>query len=192
MTAGKIQFAENEGTYVLKFLGEIRLTLCSSLESFLDNMFNDPDFSSVIIDLSETSTIDSTSLGILARLSIQAKKRFNLVPILISTQNDITRILLSMGFDSVFVLVREFDDLIKLPMNDLPCEDSTEPATQERVLNAHKVLMSLNEDNRKAFSELVKQLEKGKTSSDKDDKNDKDDKDDRNNDDKNKNDDSDS
>ena len=162
MTAGKIQFAENEGTYVLKLVGEIRLTLSSSLESFLDNMFNDPDFSSVIIDLSETTTIDSTSLGILAKLSIQAKKRYNLVPIVISTQDDITRILLSMGFDSVFVIVREFDGLVKLPMNDLPCEGSTEPATQERVLNAHKVLMSLNEDNRKAFSELVEQLEKGR------------------------------
>ena len=178
MTAGKIQFAENEGTYVLKFLGEIRLTLCSSMESFLDNMFNDPDFSSVIIDLSETSTIDSTSLGILAKLSIQAKKRFNLVPILISTQDDITRVLLSMGFDSVFVLVREFDELIELPMNDLPCESNTEPATQERVLNAHKVLMSLNEDNRKAFSKLVEQLEKGQTSRDEDEDDDDNDKDD--------------
>lgn len=160
MTSGKIQFAENEGTYVLKFLGEVRLTLCSSLESFLDNMFNDPDFSSVIIDLSETTTIDSTSLGLLAKLSIQAKKRFSLVPIIISTQSDVTRILLSMGFDSVFVIVREFDRLVKLTMNDLPCEGSSEPATQERVLNAHKVLMSLNEGNRKAFCDLVEQLEK--------------------------------
>lgn len=169
MTAGKIQFAENEGTYVLKFVGEIRLTLCSSLDSFLDNMFNDPDFSSVIIDLSETSTIDSTSLGILAKLSIQARKRYNLTPTIISTQDDITRILMSMGFDSVFVIVREFEELVKLPMNDLPCEGSTEPATQERVLNAHKVLMSINEDNRKAFSELVEQLEKGRAAQKKDD-----------------------
>lgn len=160
MASGKIQFAENEGTYVLKFLGEIRLTISSSLESFLDNMFNDPEFCSVIIDLSEASTIDSTSLGLLARLSIQAKKRFSLVPIMISTQDDITRILMSMGFDSVFVIVREFDGLIKLPMNDLPTEFGSEPATQERVLKAHKVLMALNEENRKAFSELVEQLEK--------------------------------
>ena len=161
MASGKIQFAENEGTYVLKLLGEIRLTISSSLESFVDNMFNDPEFCSVIIDLSETRTIDSTSLGLLAKLSIQAKKRFNLVPIIITTQDDITRILMSMGFDSVFVMVREFDGLIKLQMNDLPNEYSSEPATQERVLNAHKVLMSLNEENRQAFSELVKQLEKG-------------------------------
>ena len=161
MSSGKIQFAENEGTYVLKFLGEIRLTISSSLESFLDNMFNDHEFCSVIIDLSETSTIDSTSLGLLARLSIQARKRFNLVPIIISTKDDINRILTSMGFDSVFVIVREFDGLIKLPMNDLPAECSSEPATQERVLQAHKVLMSLNEENRKAFNELVTQLEKG-------------------------------
>lgn len=159
MNPGKIQFAESEGTYVLRLVGEVRLTLCATLESFLDKMFNDPDFSSVIIDLTETATIDSTSLGLLAKLSIQAKKRFNLVPVIISTRDDITRILLSMGFDSVFVIVREFDGMMNMSMNDLICEGNSEGATQARVLEAHKVLMSLNEDNRKAFSDLVRQLE---------------------------------
>ena len=160
MNPGKIQFAKSEGTYVLKLLGEVRLTLCSTLESFLEKMFNEPDFSSVIIDLTETHTIDSTSLGLLAKLSIQAKKRFNLIPIIISTQDDTTRILLSMGFDSVFVIVRELDGLTPLNMCDLPCTDSSEQAIQSRVLEAHRILMSLNEENRQAFSDLVKLLER--------------------------------
>jgi anti-anti-sigma factor len=162
MTPGKILFAENEGTNVLKLVGEVRLTLCSSLEALLEKMFSEPDFSSVIVDLTDTDTIDSTSLGVLARLSIQAKNKLGLTPVIISPKDDITRILLSMGFDTVFTIVRKLEgyENLNLNMHDITCEGSLEQATQTRkVLDAHKVLMSLNEENRKAFSDLVKQLE---------------------------------
>ena len=59
-------------------------------------------FKSVVVDLSHTESIDSTSLGLLAKLSIQADRRFGYRPILVSTQADITRILCSMGLDDVF------------------------------------------------------------------------------------------
>ncbi|WP_257287768.1 MULTISPECIES: STAS domain-containing protein [unclassified Endozoicomonas] len=158
MTTGKILFAKNDGTYVLKLVGEVRLTLCSSLEQ----MINEPDFTSVIIDLTDTDTIDSTSLGLLAKLSIQTKKNLGLVPVIISTKDDITRILLSMGFDRVFVIVKELEGYEKLNLNmhDIACDGNLEQPTQVRqVLDAHKVLMGLSEENREAFSELVKQLE---------------------------------
>ena len=160
MVSGKIQFAESEGTYVLKLIGEVRLTLCSSLETFLTMMFNEPGFKSVIIDLSETDTIDSTSLGMLAKLSIQAKKKFNQIPVLLSPRPDITRILMSMGFERIFVIIQEKDASSDQYMNELECEVGSEQTTQARVLDAHRVLMSLNEDNRKAFNDLVKQLER--------------------------------
>ena len=163
MTSGKIQFAESEGTYLLKLLGEVRLTICPTLEAFIDKMLNESSFRSIIIDLSETETIDSTSLGLLAKLSIKTQKKYDLTPVLISTQHDITRILLSMGFDRVFIIVQELDESsIAFNMKELPCEVSSnsEQITHNRVLDAHRVLMTLNDDNRKAFSDLVKQLEK--------------------------------
>ncbi|MBU2704353.1 STAS domain-containing protein [Zooshikella marina] len=158
MTAGKIQFAENEGTYVLKFVGDVRLTLCSTLDTFLDKMFAQPDFKSVIVDLTETEGIDSTSLGLLAKLSIQAKKKLGLVPTVVSTNEDITRILLSMGFDQVFILVREQAQPSQ-SLQEVPVEECSEESAKKKVLDAHKVLMSLNEKNRQAFKDLVKSLE---------------------------------
>ncbi|MRI34682.1 anti-anti-sigma factor [Endozoicomonas sp. OPT23] len=162
MNPGKLQYAENEGTYVLKLSGEVRLNLCSSLELFLDRMFSEPGFKSVIIDLSATETIDSTSLGLLARLSIQAKKQFGLTPVIISTHEDITRILMSMGFDSVFNIVEQLEGLenLNLALNSIGCDSADEQTAQaQRVIDAHKVLMSMNEENQKAFGELVSQLE---------------------------------
>lgn len=160
MIPGKIQFAESEGTYVLKLIGEVRLTLCSSLETFLHMMFNEAGFKSVIVDLSEVDTIDSTSLGMLAKLSIQSRKQFNQIPVLISPHPDITRILESMGFERIFVIVNDKESTPAQNMNELESELEGEQSTRARVLDAHKVLMSLNEDNRKAFNDLVKQLER--------------------------------
>ncbi|WP_422133083.1 STAS domain-containing protein [Endozoicomonas sp. ALD040] len=172
MTTGKILFAKSDGTYILKLVGEVRLTLCASLEKMLSK----PDFTSVIIDLTDTDTIDSTSLGLLAKLSIQTKKNLGLVPVIISTKDDITRILLSMGFDRVFVIVRELEGYEKLNLNlnmhDIACDGNLEQSSQARkVLDAHKVLMSLSEENRETFSGLVKQLEQIQTNGPDEDKN---------------------
>lgn len=159
MTPGKIQFAESDGTYVLKLIGEVRLTLCSSLETFLQAMFEEPGFRSVIVDLSETETIDSTSLGLLAKLSIMARKQIEQRPVLISPRPDITRILMSMGFERIFVIVEDAGNHTS-EYREIECNDCSEESTHARVLDAHRVLMSLNENNRKAFSDLVKQLER--------------------------------
>ncbi|MBO9493955.1 STAS domain-containing protein [Thalassotalea sp. G20_0] len=159
MTPGKIQFAESEGTYVLKLIGEVRLTLCSSLENLLQAMFEEPQFRSVIVDLSEAETIDSTSLGLLAKLSIMARKQIDQRPVLISPRPDITRILMSMGFERIFIIVEDVAGQT-CEYQDIECEECSEESIHARVLEAHRTLMSLNEDNQKAFSDLVKQLER--------------------------------
>lgn len=158
MNPGKIQFAESEGTYVLKLIGEVRLNLSSSLESFFQIMFEELGFRSVIVDLSEVETIDSTSLGMLAKLSILARKRINQRPVLISPLPDITRILTSMGFERIFIIVEDAGNQ-NSEYRAIEREDGSEESTRARVLDAHRVLMSLNEYNREAFSDLVKQME---------------------------------
>ncbi|RRJ84836.1 STAS domain-containing protein [Aestuariirhabdus litorea] len=158
MNAGKIQAAGEHGDYRLKFTGDVRLTLCNSLDQFLDKMFKDPGFHSVLIDLTQTEGIDSTSLGMLAKLAVQAKKRFEYVPTIVSTNPDITRILLSMGFDRVFNLL-ETAEFEAVPLKEIVCETCSEQVVKGHVLNAHRTLMDLNERNREAFSELVKNLE---------------------------------
>ena len=43
MSTGKIQFAEQDGTFVLKFTGEVRLTLCSALDATIVTQKADGD-----------------------------------------------------------------------------------------------------------------------------------------------------
>lgn len=158
MNSGKILVAENNGAYVLKFEGDVRLTLCAALDIFLEKVMATPGLNTVIIDLTETHGIDSTSLGFLAKTSILTQKTFGWKPTIVSTNEDITRLLLSMSFDQVF-------NIIEQPLSgadhldELPSQESSEDEAKQRVLEAHKILMGLSDENKEKFQELVKMLE---------------------------------
>ena len=159
MSTGRIQFAEMDGTFVLKFIGEIRLTLCSALDATIEKIFSSLNFSSIVIDLTESRSIDSTTLGLLAKLSILSRQKVGMLPTLVTTHPDITRLLQSMGFDQVFNIV---DTPLPCPecLADLPSQDQSEDVVKAKVLEAHRILMSLNESNREAFRDLVTALER--------------------------------
>ncbi|MFB9884891.1 STAS domain-containing protein [Balneatrix alpica] len=158
MQSGKILVAKQEGTYVLKFCGDVRLTLCSALDQFLETMLTDPDFTTVLIDLTETDGIDSTSLGLLAKISVRMQQKHRLLPTILSVKDDITRILMSMGFDKVFLLIREANTETA-GMHELPLSQCSEDEMRTTVLDAHKILMNLNDQNKLVFKDLVASLE---------------------------------
>ncbi len=150
--------AKNNGVYVLKFNGDVRLTLCAALDIFLEQMIAEPDLQAVFIDLSDTVGIDSTSLGFLAKISILTQKTYGWKPSIISVSDDITRLLMSMSFDQVFNIIEERidgDDTL----DELPTIEASEQDTKEQVLEAHRILMGLSDDNKAKFQELVSMLE---------------------------------
>lgn len=161
MQAGRILVAEHEGAFVLKLVGDVRLNLCCTLDAFFEELFNRPQFLGVVVDLTETEGIDSTTLGLLAKLAIQTRKRFQHMPLVVSTNADITRILRSMGLDQVMSLreepLRSDRDLAELPM-----VLGSEGLVREKVIEAHRVLMGMNDSNRATFSDLLAVLESGR------------------------------
>ncbi len=158
MASYKILQAEQQGIYVLKFIGEIRLYLCSTLDMIIDSMSSNPDFKTVVVDLSETTIIDSTTLGLLAKIAVLAKKKSAFLPTIISTNPDVTRIIQTMGFGEIFIIMKEPAANIK-ELEELPVLRATEQQVREKVLDAHLTLMELNESNREEFKDLVQALE---------------------------------
>lgn len=161
MQKGKMLVADHQGTYLIKFIGDVRLTLCNTLDSYLDTMFSAADFAGVTIDLSETQGIDSTSLGLLAKLAINAKKRGLAAPMIISPNPDITRLLESMGFHKVFEIYSQ-PMASEKDFQELPCQAGTEDDVRTKVIEAHKMLMGMNDENFANFAELVSALESSK------------------------------
>lgn len=154
MDPGKIEVANSSGTYVIKLSGDVRLNLCSAFENYLEKMFLDPHFLAVYIDLSDAQGVDSTTLGQLAKISIVSQSKFDRLPVIISPKKDILRILESMGFDQVFSIIDQVSNQIS-DLDELYCESLDEEKMRKEVIEAHKILISLNEKNKRTFQELV-------------------------------------
>ena len=162
---GSICAGDFLGTHVLRFHGDVRVNQCASLDAYCDRMLRDPSFHAVVIDLQSTENLDSTTLGCLARLSIRVKKLNQRVPTLICDSDNLQRVLSSMGFQDVFMMVdRAAYDALSLPALpdgiELPAgTDLAMESTRARVIAAHKQLMAMNEQNAETFKDLVAALE---------------------------------
>lgn len=157
-TSGRALFSAHDGAYVLKLTGDVRVPMCATLDKFIEGMFEDSALNAVVIDLSETQVIDSTALGLLAKIAIYYDKKFHSKPLLLSPNEDITRILLSMGFPQVFDL-REEGLSSRPAMVAVPRIKCSEDNACEKVLEAHRILMGMNDSNREIFKDVVQALE---------------------------------
>ncbi len=158
MQTGKILAADHQGTFVIKLVGDVRLTLCTTIDDYFDTMFSCANFVGVVIDLSEVIGIDSTSLGLLAKLAIRAKRKYQLVPIILCPSPDILRLLESMGFRQVFD-IREDLELTSEELDELDVKSVDEASIRSKIIEAHRVLMDMNEQNRETFASLMTVLE---------------------------------
>jgi len=155
---GTILFAQVDSVQVLKFVGDVRVTLGPTISKYLESIGQDSRLKSIVIDLTETTCIDSTSLGLLAKISLRSQDALKVLPTIVSTNDDVTRILTSMGFERVFLIVGDTDICCE-QMGELPESSATEAELRDQVLEAHRILMKLSKDNELKFRDLVAALE---------------------------------
>lgn len=158
MKPGQILVADHEGVYIIKMVGDVRLTLCISFDKFIDAMFSSSNFSSVLFDLSDAEAIDSTTLGLMAKISILGQERRGVMPVILASSAGIQRILRTMGFSDIFTIVNQLDEPA-LADKPLKCNTCNEEEVKTKVLEAHKILMGLNQSNAETFRNLVNMLE---------------------------------
>lgn len=158
MQSGQILVADQQGVYVIRMTGDVRLTLCISFDRFIDYMLGQEDFATVLFDLSEATGIDSTTLGLMARIGIQVRERRQARPVVFSDNPDINRVLDSMGFQEIFCIVSKAEVPLRAD-HALAVQTAPESLVQQKVLEAHRVLMGLNQSNFNNFHNLVKLLE---------------------------------
>jgi anti-anti-sigma factor len=159
MSKSKIYYAQQEGIHGLKFVGDIRYTFSASLDKFLKKLYAGPTPKWFMVDLRETDVIDSTSLGLLAHIANWMKNSGAPKVILVSTNEDINDLLMAIGFDQVFNIV---DETGKLLMNgkELALSDSTREELTHIVLDAHRTLMEIKEENKARFKGVVELFER--------------------------------
>jgi anti-anti-sigma factor len=158
MQEGKILAASHHGAYVIRLEGDVRLTLCTTIDEYFEKMFEDPEFVSVWVDLCDAQGIDSTTLGLLAKLALTVKEKFGFQPAIYCCDAGINRLIKSMGFQRLFSLHEEACCAPE-DVNSVPLVDGSEELVREKVIEAHRVLMSISPENRARFKDLMSALE---------------------------------
>jgi hypothetical protein len=92
-------------------------------------------------------------------LGLKIKQAHHIQAVMLSTNPDITTLAISMGLGQVFVILNYCGDPNVCTL-ELTEEHVTHSAMLNTVLEAHKTLMRLNENNQHMFEPLVKQLQK--------------------------------
>lgn len=154
---GTVFSSRIDGAYLLKFKGDVRLTLCTTLDQYFEKILSSKTIHHFIIDLTEVENIDSTSLGLLAKLGMGAQKYHNDVPTLISTNEDINEIIETMGIDVLFLILDELPQCA-MSLHQLPVLEESEGSSRDRIVEAHRLLMDIKDDNVERFEPLVKIL----------------------------------
>ena len=156
---GRILAASQHGAYVIRLVGDVRLTLCTTMDDYFQHMFEDPEFVSVWVDLCEVEGVDSTTLGLLAKLALKVKAKFGFAPAIYSRDPGITRLLKSMAFHRLFELHEEScsnpEDIA-----EIPSVKGSEESVKQQVIEAHRILMGISDENRDRFKDLLTVLER--------------------------------
>lgn len=161
MDQGKIWVADDQGRYLIKMTGDVRLTLCLSFDQFISDMFGDEGIEAILIDLTEAESVDSTTLGLMAKIALRSQDVANLRPAIVSRSAGINRLLTTMGFSELFDIVDDTPPDM-LTNECLTAGDLVEQEIKNKVLEAHRILMKLNDENKETFKDLVKTLEEGR------------------------------
>ncbi len=158
MSTGKIFVAGEQGNYLIKFIGDVRVTLCGSLNRYIDRIFGSSDVKKVVVDLLEADGLDSTTLGLMAKLGLHCRKEYA-VDVQVFCQNpSILRTLDCMGFDELFDIYQEVPN-ITAKLQSITSVNPEVDEIRKQVLEAHKLLVQLNPKNSSEFTDLIRALE---------------------------------
>jgi len=165
VSSGNILVADHQGVYVIKMSGDVRLTLCISFDECIEELTARDGFYTILFDLTEAEGLDSTTLGLIAKLAVKSHAQNNKKPLIICTDPGIERLITTMGLDDVCELIAEppteyceITDFVSLNEVD---DSYDEEQIKSKILESHCVLMELNESNRETFKDLVQTLKCG-------------------------------
>lgn len=158
MARNSILFAENDGVCFIKFIGSIQYTISSGFDNLVAEIRSSTSIKEAVFDVTETTHIDSTNLGLMARIANSLIEKYNHKPVIICDNADINTIFLSMGFEQAFLIVKKLE-IVQPELFELPAEEQ-DRADQLRMLTvAHRTLMDMNKKNHDTFKTIVEMFE---------------------------------
>jgi len=158
LSSGKILISDKSDNYLLKLVGDVRLTLSGSLNRYMETLFGNRQVKRVVIDMLDTEGVDSTTLGLIAKLGLHCREYYQMNVQLFCRNQSILRTLECMGFDEIIDIFQHSPDMGG-ELRKLEEVPSGVDEVRQQVLEAHKLLLQLNPDGSEEFTDLIRALE---------------------------------
>ncbi len=166
MVEGKLSYSLFQQCAAVKLIQKITWEISAEINTLFSYLLKELHLTTLYIDMSETTYIDSTILGII----VHCKKRSSdqgIKIILCSPSKPCENILSDIGMDKVFEINRGFIPKLEVS-RELPVEKKMTTLEIELLIrDAHEELMNMNEHNRELFSPVVNTIENEKQSENK-------------------------
>ncbi|MDQ7050309.1 MAG: hypothetical protein Q9M92_12555 [Enterobacterales bacterium] len=153
--SGNILTARVDSLEYIRFLGVIRYSQCGGLECYIDKLFSKKEEFDIAIDLEQAEMLDSTALGLLARLSIEFKNSTNKKPTIFIRHGELAHVLKRVCFDQVFNIISKPKDENDLDFVELADVSKSEEEVLEFVIDAHKSLAEISDANHHYFTDIT-------------------------------------
>jgi anti-anti-sigma factor len=146
-------------TCLIKLVGAIKYThVATGFEAFIEELSYKTEINNIVIDMQDCTYIDSTDLGLLARIAIyQTEKKDAPKPIIVYEKgSDIQRILEEIGFTQVF----EMADSLKIGSMNLHSIKNkgmqNEIKMAKLLVASHEELVNISPDNNEKFGSFIR------------------------------------
>ena len=126
----------------------------------MQTIFGSEDVQRVVIDMLEADGVDSTTLGLIAKLGIHCQSEYGINVQLFCQSPSILRTLDCMGFDEIIDIFEDVPD-IWAELQAIELVDAEVDEMRRQVLEAHKLLVKLSPDSQEQFTDLIRALESG-------------------------------
>lgn len=149
---------ESEGVVMLRYEGQVRYPTAPAVEEAVNDLLEREERPrTFVFDLSRAEMVDSTHLGLMARMAAPITVWSGLRPVIVTAHEDLREVLISMSLDEVCDVLPHFPS----PGGGQAVGDET--PSQGRLLHtmleAHKALAALSEENEHRFRDVVTWLE---------------------------------
>ncbi len=155
MSKGRYLYRRDGARVFFKMKGYLKFTESFGLDHLIDTLLGQ-EIDQVLIDLNDVTYIDSTNLGIIARIAEAMRQKKSTLTIF-SGNDDVNDILASVGFDKVCLILNEHEDLRNL--EEISSLDVQGKEMAESMIRAHRKLIEMNDGNREIFQDIIELME---------------------------------
>lgn len=153
---GEVLYAHHGDDWVLRIQGPLRYTNANAMDRFVDHLFAEEHPATVCVDLNATTAIDSTGIGLLAKIANGMERAGQARPVLFCTNSEISELLTSVCLDDVCrIVAASAPEGAEEGARPIPADSPTERELARTISDAHRLLCELSEGNRAQFQSVV-------------------------------------